>query len=177
MATFSFTLLVYLSLALAVAASANPNTFGLHRRDHGDLARLVKKRTPVDLLGPSPQGQETPSALQPSQGSSAAAQTSSANSVSSQGASPSSPSASAVSRVFNTGTFRLLKQCCRRALLRPVVTRSLLCWVASGLLGQVPLRLLSRLPRLPHRALHPSIKHQPLLATHLPRLHPSRPYM
>jgi len=57
MATFRFGLLLYLSLALAVVAT---DTFSHHRRDHGDLARLVKKRSPLDILGnqPTPQGQQ-----------------------------------------------------------------------------------------------------------------------
>lgn len=94
MATFNFILLLNLSLVLAVAASSNPNTFGLHRRDHADLGRLVKKRTPAEILANQPAAQAT-------QGTSAVAQTSPATSVSVQTTSVvASVSPSAVSPTF-----------------------------------------------------------------------------
>lgn len=103
MAMIKFALILYLSLVLAVAASSNADAFGRHRRDHADLGRLVKKRTPLDVLGneASPQGQQTPSVSSlPSQGSSAGAQTTPANSASVQSA--SAATTSAVSRPSQT---------------------------------------------------------------------------
>lgn len=92
MANFKFTLLLYVSLVVAVATPSNANSFGPHRRDHADLGRLLKKRTPagvLDVLGsqPSASGQQTPStspAAQPTQASSGVAQTTPANSASVQ---------------------------------------------------------------------------------------------
>ncbi|KAF9244548.1 hypothetical protein BU15DRAFT_71523 [Melanogaster broomeanus] len=47
MAKLSFTLLLYLSLVLALAVSSNANSLNSHRRDHANLNRLIKKRAPV----------------------------------------------------------------------------------------------------------------------------------
>jgi len=95
MAVFNFTLL--LCLVLAVDASSNPNTFGRHRRDHADrLGRLLKKRTPADILGN--QDVQGSSAGQTSQVSSAVAQTTPANSVTASAV--TSVSASAVSPTY-----------------------------------------------------------------------------
>ncbi|KAF8140404.1 hypothetical protein EV363DRAFT_1501341 [Boletus edulis] len=77
MATLSFILLLYLSFVLAVAAS---DTFG-HRRDHADLGRLVKKRSPLNLLGqPAAQSSSSP-VVQLTQPTSSVAQTTPANSA------------------------------------------------------------------------------------------------
>ena len=92
MAMFNFTLLLYFSLVLAVAASSNPNTFGIHRRGHADLGRLVKKRTPADILANEPSSQ-VPS-------TSAVAQTSPTSSVSAQTTSVAAASPSTVSPTF-----------------------------------------------------------------------------
>lgn len=103
MAKFKLTLLLHVSLVLAFAASSNANTFGLHRRDHADLGRLVKKRTPLDVLGnQSPaQSPSTSPAAQSTQGTSAVAQTTPANSISVQTTSElASASASTVSFTF-----------------------------------------------------------------------------
>ncbi|KAF8445788.1 hypothetical protein L210DRAFT_3642126 [Boletus edulis BED1] len=78
MATLSFILLLYLSFVLAVAAS---DTFGHHRRDHADLGRLVKKRSPLNLLGqPAAQSSSSP-VVQLTQPTSSVAQTTPANSA------------------------------------------------------------------------------------------------
>jgi len=110
MAIFKFTLLLYFSLVLAVAASSNPNTFGIHRRGHADLGRLVKKRTPADILA----NESSAQTASPTQGTSAVAQTSPTNSASVQttsvaAASPSaSPSTTGGSSVLSSVVGELL---------------------------------------------------------------------
>lgn len=136
MAVFNFTLL--LCLVLAVDASSNPNTFGLHRRDHADrLGRLLKKRTPADTLGnmAAVQGQSS-SAAQPSQVTSATAQTAPANSVTASASASVSPSA--VSPILVPATHGLLKRRFPRALPRLVVVCWVLWWVGFCLLSQAP---------------------------------------
>ena len=76
---------ICLTLVLALAASSNADAFGPHRRDHANMARLVKKRSPDQATSSPP-------------GSSAVSQTTPANSASVQPTSDhASASASAVS--------------------------------------------------------------------------------
>ncbi|KAH0838177.1 hypothetical protein J3R83DRAFT_6428 [Lanmaoa asiatica] len=105
MAKFNFTLLLYVSLVLAFAASSNASNFGPHRRDHADLGRLLKKRAPIDILGsqPSAQTPSTSPAAQSTQATPSSAQTTPVNSVSVQTTSEAaSASASAVSSTLKT---------------------------------------------------------------------------
>ncbi|KAH7885930.1 hypothetical protein F5I97DRAFT_1876466 [Phlebopus sp. FC_14] len=99
MAKLGFTLVLYVSLVLALVACSSASTLDAHRRDHTTLNRLIKKRAP------NPQGalgnifgspSQSPTQSTPASSTQVLAQSSSATTASDTSPTVSAPSSSSV---------------------------------------------------------------------------------